>query len=107
MSTETWLIGLGDEVRVCVVITLDEKPEYHMPPLRSTGHHVTPTDEPLQPGHYDIWSYSGKGNVDSKETFVCSGCNSYHRFAELEQVHVNYRVRLPDLSTVVDVSPVK
>jgi hypothetical protein len=37
--------------------------------LRSTGHDITPTDEPLQPGHYDIKPYSRRGNVVSKEVF--------------------------------------
>ncbi|KAK9310850.1 HNH endonuclease-domain-containing protein [Lipomyces starkeyi] len=31
--------------------------------LRSTGHDLTPTDEPLQPGHYDIRSYSHKDTI--------------------------------------------
>ncbi|KAK9241650.1 HNH endonuclease-domain-containing protein [Lipomyces tetrasporus] len=32
---------------------------YHVT-LRTTGHDLTPTDEPLQPGHYDIRPYSRK-----------------------------------------------
>ncbi|KAK9335036.1 hypothetical protein LIPSTDRAFT_74472 [Lipomyces starkeyi NRRL Y-11557] len=31
--------------------------------LRSTGHDLTPTNEPLQPGHYDIRPYSRKDTV--------------------------------------------
>ncbi|KAK9242260.1 HNH endonuclease-domain-containing protein [Lipomyces tetrasporus] len=31
--------------------------------LRSTGHDLTPTDEPLQPGHYDIRPYSRKDTI--------------------------------------------
>ncbi|KAK9340286.1 hypothetical protein LIPSTDRAFT_106951 [Lipomyces starkeyi NRRL Y-11557] len=30
-DAETWLIGLRDEVRVCIIITLDEQPAYRMP----------------------------------------------------------------------------
>ncbi|KAK9258212.1 hypothetical protein V1519DRAFT_470105 [Lipomyces tetrasporus] len=30
-DAETWLIGLRDEVRVCIIITLDEQPAYRIP----------------------------------------------------------------------------
>ncbi|KAK9236616.1 hypothetical protein V1525DRAFT_345794 [Lipomyces kononenkoae] len=30
-DAETWLIGLRGEVRVCIIITLDEQPAYRMP----------------------------------------------------------------------------
>ncbi|KAK9343377.1 hypothetical protein V1522DRAFT_394399 [Lipomyces starkeyi] len=30
-DAETWLIGLRDDVRVCIIITLDEQPAYRMP----------------------------------------------------------------------------
>ncbi|KAK9326603.1 HNH endonuclease-domain-containing protein [Lipomyces starkeyi] len=35
---------------------------YHVT-LRSTGHDLTPTDQPLQPGHYDIRPYSRKDTI--------------------------------------------
>ncbi|KAK9323660.1 hypothetical protein V1517DRAFT_351953 [Lipomyces orientalis] len=31
---------------------------------RNTGEDPAPTDNPLQPGHYDIWPYSRRGNND-------------------------------------------
>ncbi|KAK9371767.1 uncharacterized protein V1513DRAFT_428227 [Lipomyces chichibuensis] len=36
-DAQMWLLGLRNEVRVCIVICLDETPSYHMPPAGIVG----------------------------------------------------------------------